>query len=128
MSGFTTHVLDTVSGGGARGIALTLRARILPEAAFREVAEARTDTNGRALLLGSEAIVPGLYELAFETLSYHQAAGHESFFEEVVLRVLVEEPGGSWHLPIILSPAAFSAYRGGVPPADLAGLPPEMVA
>lgn len=128
MSGFTTHVLDAVDGGGACGIALTLRARVQPEATFRTVAEARTDTNGRALLLGSGAIVPGLYELVFDTLPYHRAGGHDPFFEEVVLQVLIEEPGGSWHLPIILSPAAFSAYRGGVPPAGAAALPPEMVA
>ena len=127
MSGFTTHVLDAVQGGGAIGIGLTLRVRTEPDGAFLAVARAETDANGRAVLLESDAIAPGVYELAFETLAYHQAAGHEPFFEDVVVRVTIEEAGGSWHLPILLSPAAFSVYRGGVPPAGAAALPPELV-
>lgn len=126
MSGFTTHVLDAVRGGGAPGIDLTLRARIVPDPAFRVVARSRTDANGRAVLLEPDAIVPGLYELAFETLPFHRAAGLDPFFETVVLRVAVDEPGGSWHLAVVLSPAAYSAYRGGVPPAGPAALPPEL--
>lgn len=126
MSGFTTHVLDAVRGGGAAGIGLTLRLRVPPDGAVRIVARAETDANGRAVLLEEEAVVPGSYELRFETLPYHRAAGHEPFFDEVVIRVAIGEAGGSWHLPIVLSPAAYSVYRGGVPPANAAALPPEL--
>lgn len=126
MSGLTTHVLDAVTGGGAVGIAVTTRRRDAGSPDIRSVSVSVTDGNGRATLLAPHEFPAGLYEIGFATVAYLRKQGHAPFFDDVVVQVRVTESGGSLHVPIVLAPSAYSAYRGGSPPANAAGLPPEL--
>jgi 5-hydroxyisourate hydrolase len=103
MSAVTTHVLDTAAGRPAVGIPIRL------EGAGGEVlGDAVTDRDGRVRTLGPETISAGRYRLVFDTAGYFA----DSFFPEVVITFTVTDPQAHYHVPILLSPFAFSTYRG----------------
>ena len=106
MSKITTHVLDTVAGRPAAGIAVTLQHSISGE--WKELARAVTDADGRArnLLPDDYSLEPGLYSLRFET------AATSAFFPEVVIRFRVDDPAQHYHVPLLLSAYGYSTYRG----------------
>ena len=106
MSRITTHVLDTVAGRPAAGIAVTLEFEIA--GVWKQLAQAATDADGRArgLLPENQLLQPGLYALRFAT------AAVSRFFPEVVIRFRVEDPGQHYHVPLLLSAYGYSTYRG----------------
>ncbi len=69
----TTHVLDTMAGRPAAGIAVRLSR--LDEGGARTLVEATTNADGRteAPLLAGEAFAVGHYELIFEVGAYFRA-------------------------------------------------------
>lgn len=108
MSMLTTHVLDTTHGRPAYGMGV----RLLKEGEV--LASAVTNVDGRCdgPLLEGEALVPGIYELQFQVWEYFAGLGVKSPFLEVVpVRFRVEE-GRSYHVPLVVSPYAYSTYRG----------------
>jgi 5-hydroxyisourate hydrolase len=110
MSHLTTHVLDAVTGDPAAGLAVELAdARGLP------VDDGVTDAEGRASL-GPELLAAGEYTLAFRTGAYFAALEVDTFYPFVTVTFTVEvaDDGTSRHLhvPLLLSPFAYSTYRG----------------
>ena len=110
MSHLTTHVLDAATGAPAAGIAVELAdARGLP------VDDGVTDADGRAAL-GPEILPEGEYTLAFRTGAYFAARGVGTFYPFVTVTFTVEvaDDGTRAHLhvPLLLSPFAYSTYRG----------------
>jgi len=106
----TTHVLDAVTGVPASGVDLLL-ARHTPNG-LQEVASGTTNTDGRNRDLGPEALEPGTYRLVFATGKYFATTNTDTFYPEVTIDFRVEEGRGHCHVPILLSPFAFSTYRG----------------
>lgn len=108
MGKLTTHVLDTMHGRPAAGMALSL---------LRDgqvLATARTNADGRCdgPLLEDGSLLPGIYELHFQAGDYFSALGVESPFLEVVPVRFRVEAGMSYHVPLVCSPFAYSTYRG----------------
>jgi 5-hydroxyisourate hydrolase len=101
----STHVLDASRGKPAAGVAVRLTA-----ADGRELATAVTDDDGRVRELG--ALAAGDYRLAFATGEYFAATGQQGFYPEVVVTFTVTDPGQHHHVPLLLSPYAYSTYRG----------------
>ncbi|WP_040799073.1 hydroxyisourate hydrolase [Nocardia higoensis] len=99
----STHVLDAVRGVPAAGIGVALYAGDEP------IARATTDGDGRvpALVAG---LRPGTYRLVFATGDYFAARGEATFYPEV--SVTFASGPGHHHVPLLLSPFAFSTYRG----------------
>ena len=85
MSGITTHVLDTARGRPASGVPVLLEIR--ENEAWREIAEARTDEDGRVrhLLPAGSALIPGIYRLTFGTATYFEALEIEGFYPEAAI-------------------------------------------
>jgi len=108
MSAVTTHVLDTALGRPARGVPVRL-ARIDPEASV--VAETTTDDDGRVIELGPDQVEPGTYQLRFDLAAYCAATGQDCFFPEVTVTFAVTDERHH-HVPLLLSPFAYSTYRG----------------
>lgn len=106
----TTHVLDAATGTPAPGVevALTTASGVL-------IAAGETDADGRAGL-GPERLEAGDYTLTFSTGAYFESRGIETFYPSVAVtfRVDVDAQGGSrhYHVPLLLSPFAYSTYRG----------------
>jgi 5-hydroxyisourate hydrolase len=103
VSTVTTHVLDAALGRPAAGVAVRLERT---DGAL--VAEARTDDDGRVRELGQPQ--PGAHRLVFGTGEWFAAAGRETFYPEVVVTFTLGE--GHHHVPLLLSPFAYSTYRG----------------
>ncbi|MBC7725352.1 MAG: hydroxyisourate hydrolase, partial [Burkholderiaceae bacterium] len=58
-----------------------------------------------------DELVPGRYRLTFDTATYFECTNQDGFFPQVNLVFLVRV-GEKYHLPLLLSPFAFSSYRG----------------
>jgi 5-hydroxyisourate hydrolase len=107
MSHVTTHVLDAALGTPAPGIAVALTD---PSGAMIAVGE--TDSDGRITSLGPDILPAGEYRLEFETGAYFAASARPAFYPRVTVDFLVTDPGAHYHVPLLLSPFAYSTYRG----------------
>ena len=101
----STHVLDSVLGRPAAGIAVRLLAD------DRLLAEGVTDRDGRCRLT-DDATGVGTHRLVFATGQWFAEQGREAFYPEVVLTFAVVEPAEHHHVPLLLAPFAYSTYRG----------------
>jgi len=122
----TCHVLDTSTGRPAKGIRVKLEGGSGPPKTF----EMLTDDDGRILVWlpysseTSSGEVPvytledvlgtikgvSQWTLRFDTASYF-GGKDKTFFPEVVVTFSVKE-GERYHVPLLLSPHAYTAYRG----------------
>jgi 5-hydroxyisourate hydrolase len=132
MSTITTHVLDTVLGKPAAGIAVRLekldgggwfevpdmevmegeppvRVRDAP-CDWIEVAASATDADGRCRDLAADAPA-GDYRLTFETGSYLKRQGRVSIYPEIAITFTCDGKG-HYHLPLLLSDNSYTTYRG----------------
>jgi 5-hydroxyisourate hydrolase len=105
MTGITTHVLDTATGRPAQGLAITLE---VFQKEWQIVGRGTTDASGRLRTL-TEGIPlqHAVYRLTFKTGDYNHG-----FFPEVAIEFQVEDPAQHYHVPLLLSPFAYSTYRG----------------
>lgn len=116
MGKLSTHVLDMVRGQPAQRIRYEL-ARIFGEDRIC-VTVGQTNDDGRtdAPLLVGDALVAGTYELTFHVADYFAATGAEQgdppFLDIVTLRFTVADPGANYHVPLLVTPWAYSTYRG----------------
>jgi 5-hydroxyisourate hydrolase len=112
----TTHVLDTARGLPASGLRVELF-RIAPSGERVHLTTVTTNANGRtdAPLLEGAGFVAGTYELIFHAGPYfrqHGVAGTPLFLDLVPIRFGVAAPGEHYHVPLLMSPFAYSTYRG----------------
>ena len=107
MTTLSTHVLDAVSGGPAVGVPVTLTA-----ADGSVLADGRTNADGRIGDLGEGCTATGIYRLRFDTATYFRAAGIVGFYPEIVIAFEITDTGAKYHVPVLLSPYAYSTYRG----------------
>jgi 5-hydroxyisourate hydrolase len=114
VSTVTTHVLDAARGCPAEGVPVRLER--WPTSAAGDapllVAEARTDGDGRVREFGPEGLRAGDYRIVFDTGSYFRRLGTDSFYPEVCIVFTVADASDHYHVPLLLSPFAFSTYRG----------------
>jgi 5-hydroxyisourate hydrolase len=112
----TTHVLDTARGKPAAGVKIMLY-RVSGNS-HRKIAEVVTNADGRtdAPMLAGADLTPGIYELVFGTGEYlratGQAEGEVLFLDEIPIRFGVPDAGQHYHVPLLISPFAYSTYRG----------------
>jgi 5-hydroxyisourate hydrolase len=106
----TTHVLDAVSGNPAASVGVVLEQHI--EGSWRELATARTDADGRVLDLGPEAVSAGRYRVTFDTGTYFSARDQTTFYPYVTIVFELDDESAHYHVPLLLSPFAYSTYRG----------------
>ena len=106
MSHVTTHVLDAALGRPAADVPVVL----LTDLGIVLDAGA-TDSDGRIAELGPEHLDPGVYRLVFDTSAYFAASGQTGFYPRVTIDFEITN-GGHYHVPVLLSPFAYSTYRG----------------
>ena len=114
MGRLTTHVLDIATGRPAPGMRIILtdldRGVVLGE--FSTNDDGRLD----APALAGDAFKPGRYELLFLVGAYFRATGVAPgdlpFLDEVPLRFGIADVAQHYHVPLLVSPWAYSTYRG----------------
>ena len=118
----STHVLDASLGAPAAGIPVTLARLAMDGPALSRLAgvwqdtgSGVTDADGRHRF-GAET-PGGVYRLVFGTGKYFTARAVAAFYPEVTITFTIPEPRGTasaghFHVPLLLSPFAYSTYRG----------------
>lgn len=115
MGQLTTHVLDTASGKPAAGVKIELFRTGEPG---NPAVSAITNADGRCQkpLLSGADFKRGEYELVFHAGDYFAAAGvtlpEPRFLDRVVIRFGVADETEHYHVPLLISPFAYSTYRG----------------
>jgi 5-hydroxyisourate hydrolase len=114
--GLTTHVLDTTQGKPGAGLKVELFR--LDGETRRLLKSVRTNADGRCdapLLSGSE-LTAGVYELVFHVAEHFAGAGmalpDPPFLDIVPLRFGIADTAKHYHVPLLISPWAYSTYRG----------------
>lgn len=106
MTHLSTHVLDATTGLPAAGLAVTLT-----DAGGTEMVSAATDDDGRVARL-YDGPLAGVYRLRFDTAGYFESQSITGFYPEVVIAFNISNPAAKYHVPLLLSPYAYSTYRG----------------
>jgi 5-hydroxyisourate hydrolase len=110
MNSFSTHVLDTMHGRPAAGLTLVLSG---PDG---EIARGTTNEDGRCLDLAPAGLAPGQYAIRFSVADYFRDQGvtlpDPPFFDQVTVDFGIAADGGHYHVPLLVSPFAYSTYRG----------------
>jgi 5-hydroxyisourate hydrolase len=108
MSAITTHVLDTVLGRPAAGIAVRLEKQ--EAGSFALMASGTTDGDGRFRDLASDAIA-GVYRLTFATGDYMKRMARSTIYPEISITFHCSGEE-HYHLPLLLSDNSYTTYRG----------------
>ena len=116
MGRLTTHVLDTMNGCPAAGMALSLQQ--WQRGAWGALRRWQLNADGRAdaPLLEGDALQPGRYRLVFEVAAYFRARGaalpEPPFLDEVPIEFGLADGAAHYHVPLLVSPWSYSTYRG----------------
>jgi 5-hydroxyisourate hydrolase len=106
----TTHVLDATKGRPAADLEVTLE-RQIPDG-WEPVASGQTDVDGRIAALGPADLDRGVYRVGFIVAAYFAAQGQPTLYPEVVIVFTLDDENAHYHVPLLLSPYAYSTYRG----------------
>lgn len=112
----TTHVLDTAQGRPASGMQIELW--YLAGDARTHLKTVRTNEDGRSTepLLEAEELHAGTYELVFSVGDYFArepvAVTDPPFLDRAPVRFGVADAEVHYHVPLLVSPWAYSTYRG----------------
>ena len=106
----STHVLDATGGLPAVGMPVRLERRG-PDG-WWPAGAGQTDDDGRLKLGLTHGFEPGVYRITFATGEYFQARGIVSFYPEVTVTFEMTGHAEHYHVPLLLSPFAYSTYRG----------------
>ncbi|HLA63528.1 MAG TPA: hydroxyisourate hydrolase [Rhodothermales bacterium] len=110
----STHVLDTAHGRPAAGITVELWRDGVLLSTVQTNADGRTD----APLLIGDALQAGTYELVFHVGPYFAALAPDGaaptvpFLDRVPVRFGIADAEAGYHVPLLVSPWAYSTYRG----------------
>lgn len=109
----TAHVLNTVVGQPANGMVIELFE--MSGEKGRKVAQATSNVDGRADVLVGRPLPIGRYELRFAVADYFRkqgaTLGNPPFLDVVPVRLFLENPEGSYHVPMVCSPWSYAMYR-----------------
>ena len=106
----TTHLLDATSGRPASDVEVTLERQAV--AGWQPVSSGRTDADGRIGELGPADLERGVYRLTFAVAAYFRARQLPAFYPEIMIIFTVDDVDQHYHVPLLLSPYAYSTYRG----------------
>jgi 5-hydroxyisourate hydrolase len=115
--GLSTHVLDTMHGKPAAGMALALFKVKDGQAALLQSLVLNTDgRNPGGPLIESAQLQPGTYRLVFEVAAYFKACGVQlpepPFLAQVTIDFGIADSRQHYHVPLLVSPWSYSTYRG----------------
>ena len=116
MSKLTTHVLDTMNGCPASGMAVEFFRIDAGNAALIKTITLNVDGRTDTPLLDAGSFHPGTYRLLFKVATYFRSRGvnlpEPPFIDRVPLDFGLSNSGQNYHVPLLVSPWAYSTYRG----------------
>jgi 5-hydroxyisourate hydrolase len=117
MGHLSTHVLDTMNGCPAAGMKVTLLRVDSPQPQVIKALTLNADgRNDGGPLLDANTMAAGRYRLVFEVAPYFRARGvvlpEPAFIDSVPIDFGIADANGHYHVPLLVSPWAYSTYRG----------------
>lgn len=109
----STHVLDTKDGKPASGVTIELF-KVTNES-DQLIVSTTTNSDGRTdhPLLTGDQFQTGDYKLVFHVGKYFYDKEEDApFLSEVPVQFRINDPNGSYHVPLLASPWSYSVYRG----------------
>ena len=117
--GLSTHVLDTMHGSPAAGMAVALFTTSAQDGSATLVKRIVLNADGRnpdGLLFDTHILQKGTYRLVFDVAAYFRARGVDlpdpPFLNQVSLDFGVADVSQHYHVPLLVSPWSYSTYRG----------------
>jgi 5-hydroxyisourate hydrolase len=114
----TTHVLDTAQGQPAQNMKIELWL-VEPQGGQKMLLKSvRSNQDGRTdnPLLFDKTFQIGTYELLFDVGEYFAQSklsiSDPPFLDEVPIRFSIADVEAHYHVPLLVSPWAYSTYRG----------------
>jgi 5-hydroxyisourate hydrolase len=101
-------VLDASTGAPAAGVSVWVETQ--DGDLWHAGPVLQTDDDGR--ISSFEPPAAGVHRIRFDTGAYFAARGVETFYPEVLVTFVVTDVARHYHVPLLLSPFAFSTYRG----------------
>ena len=114
----TTHVLDTVQGIPAVSMEIELWLLTPHDDARKLLKIVQTNANGSTdtPLLSESELEVGVYELIFDVGEYFTGqlikTPQPHFLDRVPVRFGIADIHAHYHVPLLVSPWAYSTYRG----------------
>jgi 5-hydroxyisourate hydrolase len=112
----STHVLDTAHGCPAQGMQIELWSLANNQPRLLKTVHTNADGRTDQPLLSPEEVRAGQYELVFYVGQYFAvkmaAAPKVPFLDRVPVRFGIADAKASYHVPLLVSPWAYSTYRG----------------
>ena len=113
----STHVLDTMHGAPAAGMAVALYTTQGDQATLVKTFVLNQDgRNPDGPLYDNSSLRKGTYRLVFDVAGYFKARGVElpepNFLNKVSLDFGVANVEQHYHVPLLVSPWSYSTYRG----------------
>jgi 5-hydroxyisourate hydrolase len=111
----TTHVLDTAAGKPAAAMRIELHR--LESGNKIRLNDQITNRDGRTdePMLASEKMAAGHYRLLFHVADYFASIGSPDagkFLDVVPVLFRIDDVSANYHVPLLVSPWAYSTYRG----------------
>jgi 5-hydroxyisourate hydrolase len=105
----STHILDTNLGKPAANVEIKLFS-----ASGELLATAFTNQDGRVLApdFALESIEVADYSIEFSIKPYFDAQQVDTFFPKAVIHFSITNVDQHYHIPLLISPFAYSTYRG----------------
>ena len=115
--GLSTHVLDTMNGCPAAGMAVALYSTKGEQVTLlKQLVLNHDGRNDGGPLLDNDTLKVGTYRLVFSVKAYFQAKGvalpEPAFLDHVSLDFGIADTSQHYHVPLLVSPWSYSTYRG----------------
>ena len=114
--GLSTHVLDTMHGSPAAGMSVALYTTEGDTATLVRRFTLNADGRSDGPLYDNDTIKVGTYRLVFDVAGYFKTLGvklpEPNFLNRVSLDFGVAHTDQHYHVPLLVSPWAYSTYRG----------------
>ncbi len=117
MGHLSTHVLDTMNGCPAAGMRVQLlRLDGDTSTIIKDIVLNADGRNDGGPLLDASTMAVGRYRLVFSVAQYFRQRDvrlpEPAFIDEVPIDFGIADAAGHYHVPLLVSPWAYSTYRG----------------
>ncbi len=114
--GLSTHVLDTMHGTPATGMAVELYTTDGEAATLVRRFVLNSDGRSDGPLYDNNTLKTGTYRLVFDVAAYFRSRGvtlpEPNFLNRVALDFGIAHTDQHYHVPLLVSPWSYSTYRG----------------
>ena len=111
----TTHVLDTANGKPAAGLRIELHRLEKGEKILLNDQITNRDGRTDQPMLAEQNMAAGHYRLLFHVADYFTSLASPDagkFLDVVPVLFRIDDPTVGYHVPLLVSPWAYSTYRG----------------